>query len=106
MVGYHIGIITDFRSHIHGPVRTGAPASPLTTQSLIYRPWIKLLSKHDVRCFSKIYWLARWKNRRSQAGCGIDRETIGWCSMSMAHGKLLANELYLARLIARQHNAG
>jgi len=26
--------------------------------------------------------------------------------MSMAHGKLLANELYLARLIARQHNAG
>jgi len=26
--------------------------------------------------------------------------------MSMAHGKSLANELYLARLIARQHNAG
>jgi hypothetical protein len=31
-----------FRSHVHGPVRTVAPASPLNTQSLIYRPWIKL----------------------------------------------------------------
>jgi hypothetical protein len=27
---------------MHGPVRTGAPASALNTQSLIYRPWIKL----------------------------------------------------------------
>jgi len=62
-------------------------------------------SKHYVRCFSKISWLVRWRNRRSQAGSGIDRATIGRCSMSMAHGKLLANEPSLARLIALQHNA-
>ncbi len=48
---------------------------------------IKRLSRRCAGCFSKTWWLALWRRRRSQADCGIDRELTTWCSMSMAHDK-------------------
>jgi hypothetical protein len=47
---------------------------------------IKLRLRHCARCFSKTCSPDLWKRRRKRVGCGIDRETIGWCSMSMAQG--------------------
>src|SRR5579863_2489579 len=65
----------------------------------------KLLSRHCARCFSTTCWLGLWRRRKKQVGCGIDRETVGWCSTLMAHDKPPANELCPVHLISHLHTA-
>ncbi len=51
--------------------------------------------------------VARPATRRkgNRVGCGIDREPLGWCLMSMGPGKPPASEPCLAHLIFRLPNA-